>query len=166
MSLWKYLLSMMDCCSKDWSFSLLVSLRGLLRKACVFKTTPFIFPLWVWHVSSPLYNSSGLWENGNLVAPTRITLEPYERNKIFFYLLDKIPIPIDFKTSCQFRSTLYGVFVEGIRVDFVLLISNKHTLTVHPVFPQHPFNSRWEVWDLKERIIYLQEEQTLLSLHC
>jgi len=46
----------------------------------VFKTTLLIFPLWVWHVSSPLCNSKGLWENGNLVAPTRITLEPREKH--------------------------------------------------------------------------------------
>lgn len=51
--------------------------------------------------------------------------------------------------------TLYGVFVEGICVDFVLLIRHKHTLIADPVFPQYPFNGRREVWDLKHWLVHL-----------
>lgn len=52
------------------------SLLLLSRKVCVLRMRLLVFPLWVWHVSSPLYSSKGLWEKGSFVPPAKLTLEP------------------------------------------------------------------------------------------
>lgn len=137
------------------------------RNECVLRATSLILPLVVWQVSSPLYKSKGLWENGRAVLPTSTTRGPeWQHRYVFSALQDSAGsfYVVSSRSTTVRLPTVYCSFMQGVSVDFVVVESHKHASVWMPAVPQHSCDGGREVGELKAGDCCLETTQSFFSL--